>query len=421
MKVLIVGGGTGGLTLALSLHAAGIDDVDVFEAAEHVSELGLGINILPPAVRELTELGLADSLAEVGVPTGELVMFSTQGQQIWREPRGLDAGYRWPQYSIHRGRLLQLLHRAVLARLGPRRIHTGHQVTSYESLPDDRPGRRRAGIHFSNGLDATGDVVVAADGVHSAIRAQMHPDEGPALWNGITMWRGVAEGDPFLTGRSMAVIGRFCKRAVVYPISIEPANGGRSLINMVLEVTVAADRPMPKHDWDHRVDRDEIRSHFASMRFDWLDIPALIDAADQWYQYPMVDRDPLPYWTDGRVTLLGDAAHPMYPVGSNGGSQAILDARTLASDLALHPDIDGAINAYESVRRPTTSAVVLANRQVGAEKPMEVVAELAPHGFEHINDVIPQAALEEMSQRYKQLAGFDPAILNEQPSRSVVR
>lgn len=421
MKVLIVGGGIGGLTLALSLHAAGIDDIDVFEAADEVSELGLGINMLPHAVRELTELGLADSLAAVAIPTGELVMFSIQGQQIWREPRGLDAGYRWPQYSIHRGQLLQLLYRAFLARVGPERIHTGHQLTSYELLPDDQPDGRRVAVHFSNGLGAAGDIVVAADGVHSAIRAQMYPNEGPVLWNGITMWRGVAEADPFLTGRSMAMIGHFRERAVIYPISIEAANRGRSLINMVFEFKVAEDRPMPRQDWDHRVDPDEIRSHFASMRFDWLDIPALIDAADQWYQYPMVDRDPLPSWTDGRVTLLGDAAHPMYPVGSNGGSQAILDARTLARDLALQPDIDSAINAYESVRRPATAAVVFANRQVGAEKPMEMVAELAPDGFAHINDVIPQAELEEMSRNYKRLAGFDPAILNEQPSRSVVR
>lgn len=421
MKVLIVGCGIGGCTLALSLKAAGIDDIEMYEAADEVNELGLGINILPHAVRELIELGLGDDLDDVAIPTGELVMFSSQGQEIWREPRGLNAGYHWPQYSIHRGQLLQLLYRAVVTRIGIEYVHTGHKVTRYELLKNSRPDGHHAAIYFEGGGVATGDIVIAADGVHSAVRAQMHPNEGPALWNGITMWRGAAESDPFLTGRSMVMIGRFRKRAVIYPISMEAASRGRSLINMVLEVKVAEDRPMPKQDWNHRVDRDEIRSHFGSMKFDWLDVGALIEIADQWYQYPMIDRDPLLSWTDGRVTLLGDAAHPMYPVGSNGGSQAILDARTLARDLALIPDIDSAIAAYESVRRPATSAIVLANRQVGAEMPMELVAERAPNGFKDINDVIPRAELEELSRHYKQLAGFDPAILNAQQSRSVHR
>jgi 5-methylphenazine-1-carboxylate 1-monooxygenase len=416
MKVVIVGGGIGGLSLALSLHAAGLDDLEVFEANAEVRELGLGINMLPHAVRELTELDLGDGLAAVAIPTAELVMFSTQGQEIWREPRGIAAGYRWPQYSIHRGHLLQLLHRAFLDRIGEQRLHTAYRATAYQARAGKSPT-----VRFANGDVDGGDVVIGADGVHSVVRGQMFPNEGAALWNGITMWRGAAEADPVLGGRSMALIGHFRKRIIMYPISAEADRRGRSLINMVLEIKMADDRPMPKQDWNHEADRAEIHASFDSMQFDWIDLPRLIDTADPWYQYPMVDRDPLPTWTEGRVILLGDAAHPMYPVGSNGGSQAILDARTLARELALQPDVDSALAAYESIRRPATSAVVLSNRQVGAELPMEIVAQRAPDGFENIADVVSREELEEMSSRYKQLAGFDPNILNNQPSLSVIR
>jgi 2-polyprenyl-6-methoxyphenol hydroxylase-like FAD-dependent oxidoreductase len=421
MKILIVGCGVGGLALALSLKAAGLDDIVLFEAADEVGELGLGINLLPHAVRELTELGLGPDLAAVAVATADLRMFNAQGQQIWQEARGIGAGYHWPQYSIHRAALLHVLHRGVIARIGLKRIHTGHKATRYRLLPSSSPPGHghRAAIHFSNGAVVSGDLVIAADGVHSAIRAQMHSNEGPVLWNGITMWRGIAEAAPFLSGQSMAMIGRFSKRAVIYPIANIVPKEGRALINMVLEVKLEQGGPLPRHDWSHTANRDEIRAHFGDMRFDWLDIAALIETAEQWYQYPMVDRNPLPSWTDGCVTLMGDAAHPMYPVGSNGCSQAIIDARTLARELALQPDIDSALHAYESARRSVTTAIVLANRQVGAEQPMELAAERAPHGFDDINDVFSQGELAQLAHRYKQVAGFDCATLNAQASRSV--
>jgi 2-polyprenyl-6-methoxyphenol hydroxylase-like FAD-dependent oxidoreductase len=332
VKVLVAGGGIGGLSLALSLHAAGLDGVEVFEATPVVEELGVGIMVLPHAVRELTELGVADDVAAAGLATGELVMFNKHGQRIWGEPRGLGAGYRWPQYSIHRGRLLGVLHRAFLDRLGAKRMHTGRRVVR---CSQDGASVR---VEFADGGVAEGDVLVGADGVHSTIRTQLHPDEGPPLWNGITMWRAVARAEPFLSGATMAIVGHFGKRAVIYPIT-PVGSDGRALINIVLEAKTTEGRAMPRHDWNHAVNRDEVRALFGSMRFDWIDLGMLIETAEQWWQYPMVDRDPLPRWSFGRVTLLGDAAHPMYPVGSNGASQAILDARCLADALvaAEHP------------------------------------------------------------------------------------
>lgn len=400
MKVAIAGGGIGGMTLALSLHAAGITDVDIYEASPAIKELGVGINVLPHATRELTELGLLDALEATGIPTAELAYYTKRGQRIWSEPRGVAAGYRWPQFSIHRGELLGLLHRAVVQRLGPDRIHTGHRV----------------GPEFVKTHGA--DLLVGCDGVHSVVRAAFYPNEGPPKWNGITMWRAVTEGDPFLGGRTMIMAGYFARRVVVYPISRRHEQQGKALINWVAEFR-NSDATMPPQDWEHTARLEDVLAPFADYRFDFLDVPALIRAADTIYQYPMVDRDPLPTWNFGRVTLLGDAAHPMYPVGSNGASQAIIDARVLARELALQPTIEQAVEAYDAQRRPATAAIVLANRKVGPEQCMEIVEQRAPDGFERLEDVISQAELEEISASYKRTAGFDPKLLNERPSLSV--
>jgi 2-polyprenyl-6-methoxyphenol hydroxylase-like FAD-dependent oxidoreductase len=413
VKVVVCGGGIGGLTLGLSLHAAGIE-VDVYEAAPEVKELGVGINVLPHAVRELTELGLADELAAVGLETSELAMFNRHGQEIWREPSGLADGYRWPQYSIHRGRLLGLLYRACLERLGADRVHTGHEGVSFSGEPAG------ATLHFADGSSATADVLVGADGIGSMVRRQLYPDEGAPLWNGVTMFRAVSLSEPPLTGRSMVLIGRSGWRAVIYPISA-PGADGRAEVNLVLDAKVSESGAMPRQDWHHEVDRDKVRELFGPMRFDWVDVGALIDAAEEWWQYPMADRDPLPRWSFGRVTLMGDAAHPMYPVGSNGASQAIVDARTLAYELATKPEIEAALESYEASRRPLTAAVVAANRDLTAVRCMEQAEERATDGFERIEDVFAPGELQELADNFKRIAGFDPAELNERPSLSVTR
>ncbi len=419
MHIAIIGGGIGGMTLALSLHAAGLSEVDVYESVPTLSELGVGINVLPHAVRELTELGLLDGLAAVGIPTGELVFYSKHGQRIWGEPRGHAAGYHWPQFSIHRGALLKVLHHAVSQRLGRARIHTGHHLVRCGQTAGKAWGVFIDRARHSAAGRVEADLLVACDGIHSVVRQQSYPDEGPPKWNGITMWRGVTAGKPFLSGRTMMMAGYFQRRMVVYPISKYHEDRGQALINWVAEFKVADDQPMPPQDWAHTARLEEAVAPFASFRFDFLDVPALMRQAETIYQYPMVDRDPLPSWNFGRVTLLGDAAHPMYPVGSNGASQAIIDARVLARELALQSSVEPAVAAYDAARRPATATVVHANRKVGPEQCMEIVEQRAPNGFTHLDDVVSQRELEDISRSYQRTAGFDPDTLNNRPSLSV--
>jgi 2-polyprenyl-6-methoxyphenol hydroxylase-like FAD-dependent oxidoreductase len=419
MRVAIAGGGIGGLALALALHDAGFRNVDVYESSSTIRELGVGINLLPHATRELAEIGLLDDLDATGIRTAELVFYTKRGQRIWGEARGLAAGYRWPQYSIHRGELLGVLHRAVLDRLGPARVHTGQHLSRtgqcgdrvWADFIDLSGGRTRPRVEA--------DVLVGCDGIHSVVRRALFPEEGPPRWNGITMWRAVTEAEPFLSGRTMVIAGTRAQQVVVYPISARHGRRGKALINWVAVLENARGGPMPPEDWEHTARRDDVLEPFGSFVFDFLDVPALIRGAAIIHQYPMIDRDPLPRWTAGRITLLGDAAHPMVPMGSNGASQAIIDARVLARELALRRTIDEAIAAYDSRRRAQTAAVVLANREGGPEQCVELVEQRAPDGFANVDEVIDREELEGIAGRYRRLAGFDPEDLNNRPSLGV--
>lgn len=408
MRVVVIGGGIGGLAAALSLQDAGIE-VEVFEAVGEMRPLGVGINLLPHAVRELTELGLGDDLARLGIATEALVYANKFGQEIWREPRGVGAGYHWPQYSIHRGRLQMLLLETALARLGADKVHLGRRAVKFETSDRD------ATVHFADG-NTRADVVVAADGIHSAARAQFYPDEGAPKWNRRILWRGVTEAPAYLGGRTMVMAGHQDQKFVCYPIGNK---GTAAEINWIAELAFPDGHLWRREDWNRAADLDDFLPRFASWNFPWLDVPALIAGASQVLEYPMVDRDPLPRWTFGRMTLLGDAAHPMFPIGSNGASQAIIDARQLAHDLATHADPAAALASYEAKRRPPTSAIVLANRGNGPERVMQMAEERSPEGFAKIEDVIPRSDLEAVAAEYKRLAGFDPAILNARATLSV--
>jgi len=410
VRVAVIGGGIGGLTTALSLHAAGIP-VEVHEAVREPKPLGVGINLLPHAVRELIELGLDDALAEIGIATETLVYANKFGQEIWREPRGLGAGYLWPQYSLHRGRLQMLLLDSAVQRIGADHIHFGRRAIRFESDCDS------ATAFFAQG-SVTADVIVAADGIHSAARAQLHPGEGPPKWNHRILWRGVTAAEPFLGGRTMVMAGHQNQKFVCYPIG---GSNGQSLINWIAELSFPDGHLWRREDWNRAANLDEFLPAFRSWRFSWLDVPGIIARAEQVYEYPMVDRDPLGHWTSGRLVLLGDAAHPMFPIGSNGASQAILDARTIAHALATNRDPTDALTHYEATRLPATSKIVLANRGNGPEQVMQIAEARAPGGFDNIDTVISRNELEKISDRYKVIAGFDKETLNSRPSLSAIR
>ena len=410
MRIVIVGAGIGGLAAALSLEAAGFRDIEVFERVPTVRGLGVGINLLPHAMRELGELDLADRIAALGVAPAALAYYNRHGQLIWSEPRGLEAGYRWPQQSVHRGRLQLELLAAVRERLGDV-VHTDHR------LIDLVPGGDQDTAVFETPagtvrIDA--DVIIAADGIHSAVRALQHPDDGEPVWSGLTLWRGTAVIPSYLDGRTMIMAGDGEQKFVAYPLS-GPDASGRARVNFIAERRGAGNTDV---DWNRAVDPAPIVDLFREWRFDWLDVPATIAAADEILEYPMVDRNALPSWTRGRTTLLGDAAHAMYPNGSNGGSQAILDARTLAFHLATAPNVPAALAAYEADRRPATTALLEMTRQTGPERVMQLAYERAPRGFDDVHDVIPADELAEIAASYKRAAGFHPDVLNARPSLS---
>jgi 5-methylphenazine-1-carboxylate 1-monooxygenase len=417
MKALIVGGGIGGLATALSLHAAGIECC-VCESVPRIGALGVGINLQPNAVRELIELGLGAALAATAIETSTLAYYNKHGQLIWREKRGLAAGYRWPQYSVHRGELLMLLRAAAAARIGAENIRTGHHFTDFEERAGGIIARfvdRAAG----SALPPQGaDILIGADGIHSTVRRLLHPEEATPVWSGGIQWRGAVEAAPFLDGRTQVMIGHRLQRLVIYPMSAEAASRGRSLVNW-LAYLGGRGGEAERESWDRTVPKERFYALFQGWNYDWIRPADLVAATAQIFEYHEADHEPLARWSMGRATLLGDAAHAMRPVGSQAGSQAIVDARVLAHALASERDPRAALAAYEAERRPAMNEVILRNRAYGPEIVMQMAEDRAPGGFERIEDVIPRAELEDIAQSFKRAAGFDPETLNRRPSLSL--
>ena len=408
MKIAIIGGGIGGLALALRLHQHGLD-CEVFEAAAEIREIGVGITLLPHAMRELAELGLQAPLEAAGIENLESVFFNRFGQFIYREPRGRHAGYALPEIGIHRGKLHRILYEAVRERLGHGCVHIDHRCT--QVLPDDAG----ASLLFERSSGSVAplpavraDIVVACDGVNSSVRRQFYPDEKLAF-AGINTWRGVTRHKPILTGKSYLRIGSLdTGKMVIYPIVDNLDAQGLQLVNWVAEIRREG---AAMNDWNQPGNPADVASIFKDWRFDWLDVPALIAGAAQVLEYPMVDKDPVDRWTFGCVTLLGDAAHPMYPRGSNGSAQALIDARVLAGLLAdeAHPGGDprAALAAYEAQRLPATARIVQTNRQAPPDIINIKVDELSGgKPFGSIDELISQDELRRLSDEYKQVAGF---------------
>jgi len=407
MEVMIIGAGIGGLTLGLMLHRAGIA-CRIFEAAPKLKPVGVGINILPHASRELVALGLEDALSKVAVITREFCFFNRYGQFIYSEPAGRYAGYDVPQFSIHRGDLQMALLDAFVARAGKDRVVTGWRCTRTDTV---------AGIaYFEDAVSGAAlppqraDLVVSCEGIHAALRKQLYPAEGPPKYSGINMWRGVTRWQPILSGASMIRIGwHKPAKLLLYPIRNAIDAEGRQLVNWVVDIETPE---YQKNDWNRPGNLVDFIGVLEDWKFDWLDVPTFIRSADRILEYPMVDQDPLPHWNFGCLTLLGDAAHPMYPRGANGAAQAILDARALSDALTTHADPLAAIAAYEAQRLPATRDVVLANRSAPPDAILQAVYQrTGDKPFNNIDDVISREEIAALSENYKRIAGYDKARL----------
>lgn len=413
MHVLIIGGGIGGLATALSLHEVGIG-CTVFEQMRELRELGVGINTLPHAIKELAALGLLPALDRAGIRTRELIYANRFGQVVWRELRGTDAGLDTPQFSIHRGKLHTVLLDAVRNRLGDNAVRAGCRLVSFTER-GDRIQARFAEREGGETFEVDGDVLVGADGIHSVVRAAFYPDEGPPVWNGMMLWRGAADWPVYVDGRTMVISGGMGQKFVFYPIHADPSAPQQRLTNWAVMARIGDGSGLPprREDWNRAGQFEEVEPFVRDrFRLDFVDPLALIRASGTFYEYPMCDRDPLPRWSFGRATLLGDAAHPMYPVGSNGASQAVLDARTLARLLAAADPVT-ALAAYDAERRPMTAEIVLNNRKGGPERVIDVLEERAPDGFDDVETVASYAEREAIVRGYASMAGFAKEQVNK--------
>ncbi|MGR8008193.1 FAD-dependent monooxygenase [Streptomyces hypolithicus] len=412
--ILIAGGGIAGLTAALSLHAAGFDRITVVEAAREIQPVGAGLNIMPNAVRELDALGLLGVLDRHAVRTRELRYYHYRGGLVSSEPRGLGAGYRWPQLSIHRAGLQLALADAVRERLGAGAIVGGVRVAGLTPLPD---GRARVALEHRDGGSRARtalepDVVIGADGIRSTVRTALHPGGGEPPWNGMLVWRGVSRMPAERAGTFMFIAGSDRQKAVVYPMTEPAPDTGEVLVNWALAMPADSIDDASRGDWNRSVPLAKFAHHYEGWEFDGVSVPEVLRAADCAFEYPMVDIDPLERWSRGAATLIGDAAHAMYPIGSNGATQSVVDARALAHAMALHADPAEALAAYEAERRPAMTELQRANRRLGPEVVINMAHERAPGGFTDIRDVLPAHELAAVAAGYAATGAFDPATVN---------
>ncbi|MAM60194.1 flavin-dependent oxidoreductase [Maritimibacter sp. UBA3975] len=412
-RVMIAGGGIGGLATALTLHQIGVDCV-VFEGVRELKPLGVGINIQPNAVRELYDLGIGqDALDRVGVPAKEWALVGLNGNDIYSEERGTFAGYDWPQYAVHRGQFHMLLADTFMERAGAGALELGARVTGYRNNAD---GTVTAFVETEAGTrEETGSLLIGADGIHSQLRAQMHPDQPPINWGGAIMWRGTTVAKPIRSGSSFVGLGTHRHRMVIYPISHPDPDTGLALINWIAEMTVDPASGWEKSGWFRPVEIEEFADNFEGFKYDWLDVPEMLRKADVAYENPMIDRDPIDCWVDGAVALMGDAAHAMYPTGSNGASQAVIDARVLGAKLVEHGVTPAALTAYDAQMAGPIGEVVLRNRGAGPFGLLNMVDERCGGEFDNIDDVIPEAERRDFMAKYQAAAGFAREALNAAP------
>ena len=414
LPVLVAGGGIAGLSVALTLEQVGVPCI-VFESASELKPLGVGINLQPNAVREFYELEIGpEDLDAIGIQAAEWALVGLNGNDVYSESRGLMAGYNWPQYSVHRGQLQMLLYDKTVSRLGSDAVRTGVQVVGYRNNETGVIAEVRS--RDGDMQEVEGSLLIGADGINSAVRARMYPNQPPVQWGGAIMWRGTTPGVPIRTGASFVGLGTHRHRVVFYPISQPDPQTGLALINWIAELTVDNSGGWKEGDWLRRVEIDSFIHHFEGWNYDWLDVTTLIRGADEVFENPMIDRDPVPTWVDGNVALVGDAAHAMYPTGSNGASQAIVDARVLGAAMIRHGVTGAALAAYDQELCADISELVLRNRGAGPFGLLNLLDERCGGVFDNIDDVIPAPEREEFMGRYKSAAGFARDRLNAAPS-----
>ena len=412
-KVIIAGGGIGGLTLALTLHQIGVPFL-VLETSRTMRPLGVGINIQPNAVRELFDLGLTSEILDtIGVSAKEWALVGLNGREVYSEKRGLDAGYKWPQFAAHRGELLMLLYRTLIERAGAESVMLDARVDKYLKRPS---GEVDVSVRGSDGsrFQISGRLLIGADGIHSAVRAQMHPDQPPIHWGGAIMWRGTVRAKPLRTESSFIGLGTHQHRMVIYPIS-KPAADGTVLTNWIAELTVDRNEGWLGNNWFKEVPIESFAHHFESFRYDWLDVPTMLNKSECGYMNPMIDRDPVATWVDGPVALMGDAAHAMYPTGSNGASQAIVDARVIGAAILTRGLTPDALKLYDNQLCKKVSELVLRNRLAGPFGLLDILNDRCGGVFENIDTIIPLEERNEFMSKYKAAAGFAIEALNEAP------
>ena len=412
-KVIIAGGGIGGLTLALTLHQIGVPFL-VLEKSRAMRPLGVGINIQPNAVRELFDLGLTSEILDtIGVSAKEWALVGLNGKEVYAEKRGLDAGYKWPQFAAHRGELLMLLYRTLIERAGAESVMLDAKVVKYVKQP---AGEVDVSVRGSDGsrFQISGSLLIGADGIHSAVRAQMHPDQPPIHWGGAIMWRGTVRTKPLRTESSFIGLGTHQHRMVIYPIS-KPAADGTVLTNWIAELTVDRNEGWLGNNWFKEVPIESFAHHFESFRYDWLDVPTMLNKSECGYMNPMIDRDPVATWVDGPVALMGDAAHAMYPTGSNGASQAIVDARVIGAAILTRGLTPDALKLYDNQLCKKVSELVLRNRLAGPFGLLDILNDRCGGVFENIDTIIPLEERNEFMSKYKAAAGFAIEALNEAP------
>jgi 2-polyprenyl-6-methoxyphenol hydroxylase-like FAD-dependent oxidoreductase len=419
MKVVIAGAGIGGLTAALSLHKVGID-VTVFEAVSEIRPLGVGINILPHASREFIELGLEEEIDRFAIRTTAMNYYNSEGRLVISQPCGLHAGYNWPQWSLHRGELQNMLLRVFRERAGHERVITGAALRDFDQTGSGKITARFWHQETGDFSSVAADVLVGADGLHSAARRILFPDEGKPVYSGLVLYRAAVEAPQYLDGQTMVIIGDKRLRLVAYPISSELQRGGsgKSLVNWIGALPID-EKEAPTEDWENLSEQEKLRPRYAAWKFDWIDVPRIMNAAREIFEFPVYDRDPLDQWTFGRVTLLGDAAHPLIPVSSSGAVHAIIDGRALAYALATSGDPVGGLKAYEADRLEKANATVRASRENGPDEVLEIAHRKCPEGATNIGDYVSQGELQAVIDDFKERTGFGVATLNARPSYNV--